>query len=269
MAFLKQVRICFGRHRKWAKIFVEDRELFAAMFVYVFITRKRKRKIIVTHIRTIIRSTISRWIDSLEDPKQIIERTLLDMHESRSQLRWRYTCALATKKRLVQRLSELRSRICRGSEPRPLAAGEGHSSDEYQTSRWIDHYLNLVRIQEGLISSLGESLAELEANLEKGRLMRVDLLSRKEAVEARLEINAALTGVSVRPDAFGQEYLSTFKRMENCVSSLECEADALAELRLEMDRWEAGGDFAGSRAVSPENSQMDESKSTPARIENR
>jgi phage shock protein A len=173
----------------------------------------------------------------LEDPEEMIEQAILDTHESLSRLRWEYAAAVATRKRMTARLAELQT----------LAVKESRHKISLQPAArtQIKRYNEQARSYEEVAASLREALSELEANVEDHKRKREELLMRKTAAKTRLDINDALAGVTKINGGAGPDNASPFERMEDRVRSLECEAEALAEIRMEMVKWGCEKDFSG------------------------
>ena len=126
-----------------------------------------------------------------------------------------------------------------------LIAKSTGSKQETSAQMQIKRYKKQARSYEEVAASLREALFELESNIDDHKRKREELLMRKAAAKTRLDINDALAGVTKINGGAGPDKASPFERMEDRVRSLECEAEALAEIRMEMVKWGCEKDFSG------------------------
>ncbi|CAN1209165.1 Phage shock protein A, PspA [Tumidithrix helvetica PCC 7403] len=224
---------------------------------------------LIQRISMAIESNLNALVTDAEDPKKILEQTILDMQEDLVQLRQAVAQAIAAQKLQQDEYNktnieaenwERRALLAIQKEDESLAR-EALRRKKAATATAASLSENLER-HTGEVAKLKLSLAALESKLSEAKTMKSVLTARLQAANAQTNINNVLGEVNT-DSAF-----ATFDRMKEKVAIAEAEAAATAELgmdalELKFAQLEAGSDEDDELAALKLKAIAGSSPSTP------
>ncbi|MBF2037410.1 MAG: PspA/IM30 family protein [Leptolyngbyaceae cyanobacterium T60_A2020_046] len=178
-----------------------------------------------------IRAQINDWVRGVEDPEQLLDQALVEMHADLVQLRQAVAQAIATQKR-TERQHEQNQALAQEWYNRAQLALQGGNEAQardalarrqtyQQTTQQLEKHL--VQ-QRDIIAQLKENMRTLERQIVEARTRRDMYIARARSAEASQRIQVLMDQVGPRQD-FG-----VLGRMEERVLELEAQAAAIAEL---------------------------------------
>ena len=186
---------------------------------------------LLDRIGRVIRANLNSLVSGAEDPEKILEQTVTQMQEDLIQLRQSVAQAIATQKRTERQHSQAQSKADEwyGRAQLGLQKGQEHLAREALTRR--KPYLetayalrNQLVQQEQVVAQLKKNMRTLESKIAEARTKKDMYIARARSAEASRKINEMIG------QAGASGAIAAFERMEEKVSSLEIQSEALAEL---------------------------------------
>jgi len=179
----------------------------------------------------LVKSNVNDLLNNMEDPEKVLEQAVTDMQKDLVKVRQAYAEVSASTKRMEEQIKLAESEGAKWYERAQLALskGEDELAREALTRRkqqleMGDSLREQVEAQQGAISSLFESMKELEAKMAEANAKKDQIIARARTAKAATKVNDMLAGVGTSSST------AAFDRMTEKVSKLEAEADVSKQL---------------------------------------
>ncbi|MCG8364763.1 MAG: PspA/IM30 family protein [Pseudanabaenales cyanobacterium] len=186
---------------------------------------------LLDRIGRVIRANLNSLVRGAEDPEKILEQTVTEMQEDLIQLRQSVAQAIATQKRTERQQSQAQSMADEwyGRAQLGLQKGQENLAREALTRR--KSYLETAHTlkaqleqQNQVVAQLKKNMRTLEGKIAEARTKKDMYIARARSAEASRKINEMIGQVGT------SGALAAFERMEEKVSELEVQSEAIAEL---------------------------------------
>jgi len=179
----------------------------------------------------LVKSNANDLINKMEDPEKVLEQAVTDMQKDLVKVRQAYAEVSASTKRMEEQIKLAEAEGAKWYERAQLALskGEDELAREALTRRkqqleMVDSLRDQVDGQQGSISSLYESMKELEAKMAEAKAKKDQIIARARTAKAATKVNDMLAGVGTSSS------MAAFERMSDKVEQLEAEADVSKQL---------------------------------------
>ena len=182
---------------------------------------------VLERIESIIKANLSDLLEKTRDPEKILGQLISDMESELADARSQMAAAIREGKRL--RMLRIENEQLAEKWQKKAILAVQHSRDDLarealvrkrSASALIEDYRRECSLHEEVLESLKSALRALEAKIQEARRKKDELI----IVKRRVEMDRLL----------GQDVvdgkMSVFDRMEDRVTSLSAEAEALAEI---------------------------------------
>jgi len=184
---------------------------------------------------TVIRSNLNALIGRAEDPKKILEQSLIDMKGQVSKVRQEVASAIADEKKL-QAEAEREKQQAEDWERRAMLAVQESRDDlaKQALMRHAEHLQNAQQLHETWrkhkadTENLKQSLRQMNDKLEELKRKKNVLVARQKRAEAQGRIQQTMSSMN------DQSAFETFNRMEEKIDDMERQALAATELAGEL-----------------------------------
>lgn len=193
---------------------------------------------LLKRLGNLIRSNVNDALDKAEDPRKILEQTILDMAEEHKNAKKRLIETLTLQKQAERQLENYRkasvdweakamAALKQGNEDLARQAlGEKAKSDELVQEAELG-----VEQQRAYTEELKKSLAQLDVKISEAKGKRDELLARLSAAEMKKKQADIRQGVGAGTDAVKDaSAFDTFERMVAKIENSEAELEARKEL---------------------------------------
>jgi phage shock protein A len=179
----------------------------------------------------LVKSNVNSVIGNLEDPEKVLEQAVADMQKDLIKVRQAYAEVSASTKRMQEQIKLADAEGAKWYDRAQLALskGEDELAREALTRRkqqleMGDSLREQVEGQEASITSLYESMKELEAKMAEAKAKKDQIIARARTAKAATKVNDMLAGVGTSSS------MAAFDRMSDKVGQLEAEADVSKQL---------------------------------------
>jgi len=181
----------------------------------------------------LVKSNVDSALSSLEDPEKVLEQAVQDMQKDLTQVRQAYAEVSASTKRMSEQ-----SRVAEGEAQKwyqraQLAIEKGEDdlarealSRRQQQVEMADSLKEQIAQQEGSISSLYESMKDLEAKMTEAKAKKDQIIARARTAKAATKVNDMLAGVG------DSSSVAAFEKMRDKVEQMEAEADVSKQMAI-------------------------------------
>ncbi|MFZ9889978.1 MAG: PspA/IM30 family protein [Myxococcota bacterium] len=193
---------------------------------------------LLKRIGNLIRSNVNDALDKAEDPRKILEQTILDMTEEHKNAKKRLIETLALQKQ-AERQVESFKKSAADWEAKAMTALKAGNEDLARTALTekgkVDDLLQEaeagVTQQQTYTEELKRSLAQLDAKITEAKGKRDELLARLSAAEMKKKQADLRQGITSGNNALADESsFDTFERMVAKIENSEAEVEARKEL---------------------------------------
>lgn len=199
---------------------------------------------LIQRINVLLRTSVNHLLDQAEDPDRALAQIIRDTNEHVAEARHTVIAAVASEKALRREMESARSQAARWAEraEKALRAGDENLARE-ALARKVEHRKNAESIEPAwsdarrTVEQLKRQLKALEARRGEAVRRRAGLVARQHAARARHSLHTRMARVPGPEDT-----LDRFDELERRVTSMECEAEAVAEVMGEQDRLERSVD---------------------------
>merc|ERR1719198_1064996 len=167
----------------------------------------------------------------MEDPEKVLEQAVTDMQKDLVKVRQAYAEVSASTKRMEEQIKLADSEGAKWYERAQLALSKGEEelarealTRRKQQLEMADSLREQVEGQQSSISSLFESMKELEAKMAEAKAKKDQIIARARTAKAATKVNDMLAGVGTSSS------MAAFDRMSEKVEQLEAEADVSKQL---------------------------------------
>jgi len=179
----------------------------------------------------LVKSNVNDLINKMEDPEKVLEQAVQDMQKDLIKVRQAYAEVSASTKRMEEQIRLAESEAAKWYERAQLALskGEDELAREALTRRkqqleMSDSLKEQVEGQQGSITTLYESMKELEAKMAEAKAKKDQIIARARTAKATTKVNDMLSGVG------STSSMAAFDRMTEKVDQLEAQADVSKQL---------------------------------------
>merc|ERR1719198_1864030 len=167
----------------------------------------------------------------MEDPEKVLEQAVQDMQKDLVKVRQAYADVSASTKRMEEQIKLAEAESAKWYERAQLALTKGEDelarealTRRKQTLETADSLKEQVETQQCSITSLYESMKELEAKMAEAKAKKDQIIARARTAKAATKVNDMLAGVGTGSST------AAFDRMSEKVEQLEAEADVSKQL---------------------------------------
>jgi phage shock protein A len=186
-------------------------------------------------LATVIKSNLNALIGRAEDPKKILEQSLVDMRQQVTAVRQEVASAIADEKKLQAQVEREKQQAEDWERRAMLAVQEGRDDLARQALvRHGEHLQNAQQLHETWLKhksdteNLKQSLRDMSDKLEELKRKKNVLIARQKRAEAQGRIQQTMSSMN------DQSAFETFHRMEEKIDDMERQALAAAELAGEL-----------------------------------
>lgn len=190
---------------------------------------------IFARFMTVIKSNLNALIGRAEDPKKVLEQSLLDMRQQVTSVRQEVASAIADEKKLQAQVEREKQQAEDWERRAMLAVQEGRDDLAKQAlMRHGEHLQNAQQLHDTWLKhksdteNLKQSLRDMSDKLEELKRKKNVLIARQKRAEAQGRIQQTMSSMN------DQSALETFNRMEEKIDDMERQALAAAELAGEL-----------------------------------
>jgi len=174
----------------------------------------------------LIKSNVNQVISNLEDPEKVLEQAVSDMQKDLVKVRQAYAEVSASTKRMEEqsRLAEDEAAKWYSRAQLAIEKGSDDLAKEALTRRKQnlelgDSLKSQIEANAGSISSLFDSMKELEAKMAEAKAKKDQLIAKARTAKAATKVNDMLAGVGTSSS------MAAFDRMSEKVDQMEAEAE--------------------------------------------
>ena len=179
----------------------------------------------------LVKSNVNDVMGKLEDPEKVLEQAVQDMQKDLVKVRQAYAEVSASSKRMQEQCRLAEAEAAKWYQRAQLAIEKGEDelarealSRRKQQLEMSDSLKEQIDGQEGSISSLFESMKELEAKMAEAKAKKDQIIARARTAKAATKVNDMLAGVGTSSS------VAAFDRMSDKVSQLEATAEVSKQL---------------------------------------
>ena len=179
----------------------------------------------------LVKSNANDMMNKMEDPEKVLEQAVQDMQKDLVKVRQAYAEVSASTKRMEEqvRLAEAEGAKWYERAQLALTKGEDELAREALTRRkqqleMSDSLKEQIEGQQGSITSLYESMKQLEAKMAEAKAKKDQIIARARTAKAATKVNDMLAGVGTSSST------AAFDRMADKVEQLESEAAVSKQL---------------------------------------
>lgn len=193
---------------------------------------------LIKRLSNLIRSNVNDALDKAEDPRKILEQTILDMVEEHKNAKKRLVETLTLQKQAERQLETYKKASADWEAKAMAALKQGnedlarHALAEKSKSDDLLREAELgVEQQKGYTEELKKSLTMLDSKINEAKGKRDELIARLSAAEMKKKQADIRSGVGAGADATADSSaFDTFERMVAKIENSEAELEARKEL---------------------------------------
>jgi len=179
----------------------------------------------------LMKANINELLSNFEDPVKVVEQAVEDMKKDLVKVRQAYAEVSASTTRMDEQMKLAEAEAAKWYDRAQLAVAKGE--DELARQALERRKLQLERCesfqeqvegQQGALSSLYESMKDLEAKIAEAALKKDQIVARARTAQAVTEVNDMLAGLGTGSS------VAAFDRMTEKVDQLEATAEASQQL---------------------------------------
>jgi len=181
----------------------------------------------------LVKSNVDSALNSLEDPEKVLEQAVQDMQKDLTKVRQAYAEVSASTKRMSEQSRVAEAEAQKWYQRAQLAIEKGEDdlarealSRRQQQTEMADSLKEQVAQQEGSISSLYESMKDLEAKMTEAKAKKDQIIARARTAKAATKVNDMLAGVG------DSSSVAAFEKMREKVDQMEAEADVSKQMAI-------------------------------------
>merc|ERR1719399_1878998 len=179
----------------------------------------------------LVKSNVNQLLNNLEDPEKVLEQAVVDMQKDLVKVRQAYAEVSASTKRMEEQIRLAEAEAAKWYERAQLALGKNEEelarealTRRKQQLEMADSLKEQVEGQQASITSLFESMKQLEAKMAEAKAKKDQIIARARTAKAATKVNDMLAGVG------SSSSTAAFDRMADKVEQLEAEADVAKQL---------------------------------------
>lgn len=181
------------------------------------------------------KSNVHALLDKAEDPTKMINQVIRDAEDDYARARSAVAEAIAQEKLLKKKLNEAQEGSIEWEKKAGLALQKGDEDlarkalmRKQEYDKQIASLSPQLETATQNSAKLKETLSSLQQRIESAKRRRGTLVARQKAAEAQKKVQRTLSSISSSSNAF-----SKMDRMEEKITAMEAESEALTELEVE------------------------------------
>jgi phage shock protein A len=229
-------------------------------------------------LSNLIRSNVNDALDKAEDPRKILEQTILDMANEHKNAKKRLLETMTLLKQ-SERQAENYKKASADWESKAMAALKGGNDElaraalgeKTKSDELVGEAEQGVAQQKAYCEELKSSLSQLEQKINEAKGKRDELLARLSSAEMKKKQAAIQSGEGPRDATKDASAFDTFDRMVEKIENSEAELDARKELygdttgpEIERELARLGQESKADDALEALKRKMAEGSSAPA-----
>lgn len=216
----------------------------------------------------VLRANLNGVVSQAEDPEKMLEQTLLEMQDNLIQLRQAVAQAIATQKRTERQSAQAKTLAQEWYNRAELALQKSDEERARQALTQRQSYLESAQVmdaqieqQQGIVAQMKDNMRQLEVKISEAKTKKDMFVARARSAAASKRLQEMMaTGGS----------MAVFDQMEQKVTELEAQSEALAELNTDpLERQFAaleGGTGAVDRELAAMKQRLDGQSSGPGSL---
>ena len=160
----------------------------------------------------LVKSNVNEVLSNLEDPEKVLEQAVADMQKDLVKVRQAYAEVSASSKRMQEQVRLAEGEAAKWYQRAQLAIekSEDELAREALTRRkqqleMADSLKEQVETQQSSITSLYESMKELEAKMAEAKAKKDQIIARARTAKAATKVNDMLAGVGTGSSTAGTD----------------------------------------------------------------
>ena len=194
---------------------------------------------IFKRISDVVRSNVNSALDAAEDPRKVLEQTIIDMEGEHKKAKQKLLESMTLLKQ-VEKQAETYKKTGSDWEQKAMAALKASSDELARTALGEKQKFDTMAMEAetGVMSqkasneTLKEQIVGLERKIEEARSKKDELIARLNAADMKKKQAAMVSGGGSAVND-GSAF-NTFERMVNKIENTEAEVEARAELSTDM-----------------------------------
>lgn len=186
---------------------------------------------LIDRILRVIRANLNNLVGQAEDPEKILEQAVEEMQQDLIGLRQAVAQSIATQKRTERQASQAQATADEWYNRAQLALSKGDENLAREALTRRKSYQETaiamqsqLSQQSGVVSKLKDNMRSLESKISEAKTKKDLYIARARSAQASQKIQEMLGNVGTG------SALSAFEKMEEKVSQLEAQSEALQEL---------------------------------------
>jgi len=179
----------------------------------------------------LVKSNVNAALNSMEDPEKVLEQAVADMSKDLVKVRQAYAEVTASSRRMTDQAEKAEAEAQKWYQRAQLAIEKNEDelarealTRRQQQQEMADSLREQVEGQSGSLTSLYESMQELEAKMAEAKSKKDQIIARARTAKAATKVNDMLAGVGTSSST------AAFDRMSEKVEQMEAEADVSKQL---------------------------------------
>lgn len=193
---------------------------------------------LLKRLSNLIRSNVNDALDKAEDPRKILEQTILDMVQEHKNAKKRLVETLTMQKQAERQVETYRKSAHDWEAKAMVALKQGNEdlarqalSEKSKADDLLKEAELGVEQQRGYTEELKKSLAQLDSKIQEAKGKRDELLARISAAEMKKKQADIRSGTTAGKDHVSDaSSFDTFERMVEKIENSEAELEARKEL---------------------------------------
>jgi len=179
----------------------------------------------------LVKSNVNAALGAMEDPEKVLEQAVVDMSKDLVKVRQAYAEVTASSRRMTDQAEKAEAEAAKWYQRAQLAIEKGEDelarealTRRQQQQEMADSLKQQVEGQQGSLTSLYDSMQELESKMAEAKAKKDQIIARARTAKAATKVNDMLAGVGTGSST------AAFDRMSEKVEQLEAEADVSKQL---------------------------------------
>ena len=187
---------------------------------------------IISRFMNLIRSNLTSFLDSAENPEKLLNQAVGDLEEKKREAKDKVAYALADQKKLESELRKKQSEVDKW-EKKAILAVQANKDDlakealvrKKENERYVLEFQQQLEIHQKNTHALRHSYQQLEDKIGEIKRKKGIIVAKQKTAEAQESMYKAVQGTS---DSGG--IMNTIERMEEKVDDMQARSEAYQEL---------------------------------------
>lgn len=173
----------------------------------------------------VVQTNVEQWVNPVEDPAQLLEQVVTQMHQELVKLRQATAQAIATQKRTERQASQNQTAAQTWHERAHLALNGGDEAIARDALTRRQGYLNTTRFLQDQITEQQQVVQKLKQDLQRLEQKYTQAKLKKELYLARLQSAQATQNLQTLLNTAGDSPWDMFDRVEEQILALEAQVE--------------------------------------------